>query len=696
MMRSTFSGFTIAQLAMAASQRALDVTGQNIANINTAGYTRQQVDLVSLNLRNGDSIATSPSSKIGYGVEITGISQIRDPFLDVQYRNQIAKVGTADARQSTLDQLADIFDETDKSALNQALTDLSSSLEQLSSDSSNSEFDSIVRSRCQVLLNYIHQKADDLKTVREDTVYTLENSEIPTVNGLLSDIAELNDSIWKSQILGNPALELKDQRNSKLDELASYLPISVTYKDVPVATGATYDYPEVKFRASNGITYNLTAGEHGQNYAVLSTERNVNTKGEEDGSMSIFIIPASDFPPNPDDPGIKTDITDDLKDGTLKGILDMLNKSGELDSPTSDYRGIGYYEKSFDSFVQTFAKTFNELNQNTLPVKTVRGMPGPGKVSSTPVAGDASHAQLTYSFDFSKTKGNFAANETITINGHSYRFGDGTNGTVAIGNTLEQSMENLATALNTPVGTNLTDPNQPYNLKIDGETSHRTGAWSYDSSSKNLVWKGNRYDAPEFAETVKDKVKALDGSDLSVSYAGDPSNIKDFSLFKTSDGSSVFTAKNIKISDDWMNNSIYILASHDEDAGSTENENILKMIVALTETRDFNYEYSYTDDNGDLQKGSINFYKGSFSQCYSNLENTQGIDSAANSAILNNHVTVLKQTANNRDAVSGVSLDEEGINLMQYQRSYTAAARLMTTLDEALNVLINNTGVVGR
>lgn len=693
MMRSTFSGFTIAQLAMAASQRALDVTGQNIANINTAGYTRQQVDLVSLNLRNGDSIATSPSSKIGYGVEITGISQIRDPFLDVQYRNQIAKVGTADARQSTLDQLADIFDETDKSALNQALTDLSSSLEQLSSDSSNSEFDSIVRSRCQVLLNYIHQKADDLKTVREDAVYTLENSEIPTVNGLLSDIAELNDSIWKSQILGNPALELKDQRNSKLDELASYLPISVTYKDVKIATGATYEYPVVKFRASNGISYNLTAGEHGQNYAALSTKQNTNAKGETDGSVSIFLAPANDFASATESDDLKTDITYDIKDGTLKGIVDMLNKSGELDSPTSDYRGIGYYEKSFDSFVQTFAKTFNELNQNTLPVKTVRGIPAEGTVSATPV--DDSHERLTYSFDFSKVKGNFINNETITINGFTFKFGDGTNGTIAIGDTLEKSMENLSTALNDD---NLgTGTNRPYNVTLEGDSrGMASGEWSYDSLAKKLVWTDNHPDVNGYADTLKDKVKAADGSELSISYAGDPSNIKDFSLFKTSDGSSVFTAKNIKISDDWMNNSIYILASHDEGAGSTENENILKMIVALTETRDFNYEYSYTDDNGDLQKGSINFYKGSFSQCYSNLENTQGIDSAANSAILNNHVTVLKQTANNRDAVSGVSLDEEGINLMQYQRSYTAAARLMTTLDEALNVLINNTGVVGR
>ena len=53
MIRSTFAGFTTAQLGMAASQRSLDVAGQNIANINTIGYTKQRLDVASLNLQKG-------------------------------------------------------------------------------------------------------------------------------------------------------------------------------------------------------------------------------------------------------------------------------------------------------------------------------------------------------------------------------------------------------------------------------------------------------------------------------------------------------------------------------------------------------------------------------------------------------------------------------------------------------------------
>ena len=100
MIRSTFAGFTTAQLGMAASQRSLDVAGQNIANINTIGYTKQRLDVASLNLQKGSMYNSKSSIKVGFGVEMTGISQLRDPFLDAQYRSQISKqIGRASCRE---------------------------------------------------------------------------------------------------------------------------------------------------------------------------------------------------------------------------------------------------------------------------------------------------------------------------------------------------------------------------------------------------------------------------------------------------------------------------------------------------------------------------------------------------------------------------------------------------------------------
>ena len=112
-------------------------------------------------------------------------------------------------------------------------------------------------------------------------------------------------------------------------------------------------------------------------------------------------------------------------------------------------------------------------------------------------------------------------------------------------------------------------------------------------------------------------------------------------------------------------------------------ENILNMVKLLENKISF-------EVNGKQ------FYSGSFHDCFANLEATLGIDYKSESTMLANQISVLNQTSNSRDGVSGVQLDEEGMNLLHYNQSYTAAARLMTTLDEALDVLINRTGVVGR
>ena len=126
----------------------------------------------------------------------------------------------------------------------------------------------------------------------------------------------------------------------------------------------------------------------------------------------------------------------------------------------------------------------------------------------------------------------------------------------------------------------------------------------------------------------------------------------------------------------------------DEETGTTANENILNMVKLL--------EKSTTFTAANSAGNQITFYKGSFHDCFANLEVTLGIDYKSANTMLANQISVLNETANSRDAVSGVQLDEEGMDLLHYNQSYSAAARFMTTLDEALDKLINGTGVVGR
>lgn len=579
MMRSTFAGFTTAQLAMAASQRSIDVTGQNIANINTEGYTRQRLDIASLNLRNGSFYNSSNSTRVGYGVDMTGISQLRDPFLDAQYRSQIAKLGTTDAQAAGLEKLQVAFDESTTSGIRDAFINLSNALQTLSKDDGyTKENDTVVRSRMQIIVNLLREKAVTLQDIRHDTQENFRDTDVKDLNSILKNIADLNTSIKNSQVLGNPALELMDERNKLLDELGSYLPINVEYKQKKIGEGYSVQVLDVSFTDSDGVSHRLVSdGRYGEFRTDVSGQPVTLTLTDADGYTN--------------------EVTDKLTEGTLKGSLDFMNKSGDFDD--TDFKGLGYYEKVLDSLVAKFAEEFNKANQSTQQIYKDTAT---GKEYIIYETNDAAKDKVFKGED------------------GKYYVADGT---------------------------------------------------------------GNAPSTTEYTKDVKD---------LNPVY--NPNNKTDRPLFETIDGSNNFSALNIKIATGWMDGTYGITNSNNQVngvVGSTANENIVNMINMLSKEYSFTSKGTTAANNGDVR-----FYTGSFYNCFANIEVTLGIDISSASTMLNNQITVLNQTANSRDAISGVQLDEEGMNLLHYNQSYSAAARLMTTLDEMLDKLINGTGVVGR
>lgn len=529
-MRSTFSGLNMALLGLNASQKALDVTGQNLTNINTSGYTRQRLDQASISPTGAEYFNTRYSAKAGQGVLMTGVSQIRDPFLDIRFRNQLSKVGTVDAKDQVLSGIGEIFDNVDVSTVQNALDEVGKQLQTISTKVGEQGNDNLVRSSFEVLLSYIHQNATDLEKVRTDLETQLESVTIPEINQILTSIKELNQSIKSSQILGNPALELKDQRNALIDDLATYLPIEVVYGKDPIGSRCEVEKLSIKLKGSYG-------DPAGDAYLVVDGEAgSLGYDTGDDGKAKLEL----EFLDS-DGVGGHTDknIADKVSEGILKGDFDMLNKEGIFDGSDVNVKGIGYYQKMFDSFVNTLATGLNELNS------------------------------------------------------------------------------------------------------------------SFKDDAGNILYDGG-------------------------------------ALFETSDGSGVFTAANIKISDSWMNGTVKLVPSENAGVpGNTDSDNILKMKAFLS-TEKIKFQGKNNAGN------TIVVFEGNMPSAYANIQAEQGIEKMATKAILENHVTVLSNAADARDSVMGVNLDEEVMNLMRYQQSYSAAARLMTVMDEALDKLINNTGVVGR
>ncbi|MGP1570473.1 MAG: flagellar hook-associated protein FlgK, partial [Eubacteriales bacterium] len=231
MLRSTFYTFTTALRGMNSAQKGLDVTGQNISNAKTPGYTRQRADIYAAVAGGyGDRYATRMSTMAGQGSIVDSISQIRDQFLDVRFRRETA-AGSEDATKlDVMNDMERFFNEIEKSGLQDSFNNFVTRLQQLSRNVESPEFDNLARDAAQSLAMQLNHYARQLKSVREGQEYNLKKVDVPEVNDLLKKIGELNRSIREVQANGGPALELKDERNLLLDKLASHVDITVNYK----------------------------------------------------------------------------------------------------------------------------------------------------------------------------------------------------------------------------------------------------------------------------------------------------------------------------------------------------------------------------------------------------------------------------------------------------------------------------------
>ena len=231
----TFGSFTAARLGIYASQASLHATGNNIANINTAGYTRQRMDLVSLYSYGTVRYANSYHQNIGYGVMTSSVSQLRDPFLDIRYREENASTGAYETKLDCLQELASILDEVGKGnnefgIIEAQFNDFLSQLQNLNGKVGAVDYDTVVRGSAQTLTRLFNDYSKAMNTLAENKLNKLKE-DVVTVNALLTQIRDLSVQIRDAGIVGDNALELRDARNLCIDELSSYMKIDVWYDE---------------------------------------------------------------------------------------------------------------------------------------------------------------------------------------------------------------------------------------------------------------------------------------------------------------------------------------------------------------------------------------------------------------------------------------------------------------------------------
>lgn len=602
MLRPTFLSFETAKRALSSSQLGLDTVGHNISNINTAGYTRQRIDQVSISSGGYKAKYQAYGKQFpGQGSDVIGINQIRDPFLDKRFRDEAAKCGELGAKSNGLEDVNAIFDEIMTSGSHAKMGEFLDALSKLIDNADTPEHATVLRNKAQQIAQVINKNMLDLESVQVQQEGELEFA-VADVNSMLEQIAMLNQKIKEDNFHGNPSNELNDQRNMLIDQLSEFIEIDVHRQPVKITDDLSITKISITIKGSDislvdGNKFNNIEAKYEplkDSSGNIMTDSNGNVINERNVSFHL-IDPISQMPIMLD-PVTGSNITESMYSGTLKGFADILNGIGPTGIyPQSSFRGIPYYKKCLNDYAAKFAETLN--NQNRIPVMDSTGNP------------------------------------LIDSSGNN----------VYIGMPL-MSANDSGTIINAK------------NIAVSEQ-------WLASESFINATMEGPmpQVDAAGFL-MVDD---GFGGSVASLIKAEDVVGVD-------KDGNIVDTGGNtIPYASLFRTNTVL--------PGAAASDNLRDLNLALTGTTVFS-----------------NGFKGTFQEYLVNFMSDMSLDKELNDSMFEANYTVLGGLADSRDAVSAVNIDEEGINMMTFQNYYNAAARYMTTLDEALGTIIQNMGVVGR
>jgi len=230
-MSNTFSGIEIGKRSLNTHQLALSTVGHNLSNASVEGYSRQRVIMRSVEaLYRPQLTREERAGQIGQGVEAASIERIRDRLLENRILAQSDDAGYWRTRDTYLLQVEQIHLEPYDSSVRVLMDEFWKGWQELSvHPNGDAERQSVLR-RGEALMDGINRKYSRLKEVR-----TMINDDLIVsmgeVNGILTDIKELNEEIVKSEAIGDNPNDLYDRRDLLINRLASYLPLSVDNRD---------------------------------------------------------------------------------------------------------------------------------------------------------------------------------------------------------------------------------------------------------------------------------------------------------------------------------------------------------------------------------------------------------------------------------------------------------------------------------
>ena len=224
-MANGFGTLFIGVSGLQSSQNALNTTANNLANVNTTGYVRQQVRFADKTYNKlKDPNKNVNMQQYGLGVSIGDVVHARDIFLDKSYRQENGRKGFYTSFYEITDYVQDLFQELNGEQFKQSVSDLHQAFQELEPNMDNSTQQNLVLEKADLLLSRTKSLYDDMKSYQSNINEQIKD-DVDRVNEIGNRIYELNLQIQKVEAGGQEtAMTLRDERDNLLDELGGFVP----------------------------------------------------------------------------------------------------------------------------------------------------------------------------------------------------------------------------------------------------------------------------------------------------------------------------------------------------------------------------------------------------------------------------------------------------------------------------------------
>lgn len=309
---SLFSSLQLASNALQAQSIGLQVVGQNIANVNTPGYSRAEVNLTPASTQRVGRLL------LGLGVDVASITQRIDEHLNERLRAASADRVGGDVQQDAYAQLEGIINELSDTDLSTSMNNFFGAISQVLSQPASVSVRNLAVLQGQTLAGDINRMASRATEVRDDL-----NDQVaevaPDVNRLLTQIADFNVKIATAEgggALGSDAVGLRDQRSQALEQLSQLI--------------------DVQTQEQSSGAINVFAG--GDFLVFEGVSRQVKVDNTQEGGFNVAKLLITE-----------TDSPIQSSSGKLAGLIDARDSI------------IGGFITKLNHFAKTFAFEFNKV-----------------------------------------------------------------------------------------------------------------------------------------------------------------------------------------------------------------------------------------------------------------------------------------------------------------------------------------------